>query len=59
VWELVARVYVRAGQGDKAVDALEQLLTAPGELTPARLRIDPYFAALKGNPRFEKLISQK
>lgn len=59
VWELVARVYVRAGQVDKAVDALEQLLKAPGELTPARLRIDPYFAPLKGNPRFEKLIAGK
>jgi tetratricopeptide (TPR) repeat protein len=57
--ELAARVYVRNNQPDKAIDVLEKLLKLPGDLTPARLRIDPYFAALKGNPRFEKLIAAK
>jgi serine/threonine-protein kinase len=56
-WELVARVYVRANQPEKAIDVLEQLLEMPGDLTAARLRIDPYFAPLKGHPRFEKLVA--
>ena len=29
---------------------------APYLLTPAQFRIDPAFATLKGNPRFEKLL---
>jgi hypothetical protein len=28
-------------------------------LTPARLRIDPNFKSLRGNPRFEKLAAAK
>lgn len=57
IWEVAARVYARGGQPGKALDALEQMAGLPGYLTPAWLRIDPYFAPLKGNPRFEKLIA--
>jgi len=31
----------------------------PYYLSPGWLRIDPTFAPLKGNPRFERLISGK
>jgi serine/threonine-protein kinase len=54
---LLARVYVVAGQPDKAVDLLEQLLKLPYDLTPAWLRIDPNFAPLRGQARFERLIA--
>jgi hypothetical protein len=37
--------------------ALEPLLTLPYHLSPGWLRIDPAFASLKGNPRFEKLAA--
>ena len=38
------------------------LNTAPkskGGLVPGWLRIDPTFAPLKGNPRFERLVTGK
>jgi TolB-like protein/tRNA A-37 threonylcarbamoyl transferase component Bud32 len=49
------RVYLLVGEPEKALDILEQLVKIPYVLTPAWLRIDPSFAPLKGNPRFEKL----
>jgi TolB-like protein/Tfp pilus assembly protein PilF len=53
----LARIYTVVGQPDKAVDQLEALLKTPYFLSPAWLRIDPNFAPLKGNPRFEKLVA--
>jgi eukaryotic-like serine/threonine-protein kinase len=51
----LARVYLLAGEPDKALDLLEQLLRRPYYLSPGWLRIDPTFKPLHGNPRFEKL----
>ena len=53
----LARIYVLVGEPDKALDQLEPLLKIPYNLSPALLRIDPNFAPLKGNPRFEKLLA--
>jgi len=52
----IARIYIQAGQYDRALDVIEPLLTKPGDITPRWLRIDPIFAPLRGNPRFERLI---
>jgi serine/threonine-protein kinase len=51
----LARIYVLAGEPDKAVDQLEALLKTPYFLSPGWLRIDPNFAPLRSNPRFQKL----
>jgi serine/threonine-protein kinase len=51
----LARIYVRTGQPDKALDELEKVMAVPYYLTPAWLRIDPELAPLRGNPRFRKL----
>jgi tetratricopeptide (TPR) repeat protein len=53
----LARIYTVVGEPGKAVDQLEALLKTPYFLSPAWLRIDPNFAPLKGNPRFEKLVA--
>jgi tetratricopeptide (TPR) repeat protein len=55
--QVLARVYVRTGEYEKALDTLEPLLKIPSDLSPGWLRIDPNFAPLKGNPRFERLVS--
>lgn len=51
------RIYLLTGQTDKALDTLEQLLKTPYYLSPGWIRIDPTFAPLKGNPRFERLAN--
>jgi serine/threonine-protein kinase len=54
---VLARIYLMAGQPEQALDHLEALLKVPYILSPGWLRIDPTFAPLKGNPRFERLIA--
>ncbi|MFL5493118.1 MAG: TPR end-of-group domain-containing protein, partial [Gemmatimonadales bacterium] len=53
----LARIYLLAGQPERALDRLEPLLRIPYNLSPGWLRIDPTFAPLRGNPRFQRLVS--
>jgi serine/threonine-protein kinase len=63
--ELLARVSARMGEPDRAMAALEKLLSIPYDgalaqnvpLTPALLRLDPMFDPLRNNPRFQKLVA--
>jgi hypothetical protein len=44
------------GELEKALDLLDPMLKEP-YLSPGRLKIDPAFAPLRGNPRFERLVN--
>jgi eukaryotic-like serine/threonine-protein kinase len=52
----LARIYLVVGQPEKSLDQLQTLLKVPYYISPEWLKIDPNFAPLRGNPRFERLI---
>ena len=50
-----ALVEARVGEKDSAIEHIRYLLSIPGFLSPALLRIDPDWASLRDDPRFRKL----
>ena len=54
----LARIYIITGEQEKAIDIVERLMKAGYLLSPGYLRIDPGFARLRSNPRFQQLIAQ-
>jgi serine/threonine-protein kinase len=61
--EILARVAAQMGEPDRAIAALEKVLSIPESgplatglpLTPALLRLDPMFDPLRNDQRFQKL----
>jgi hypothetical protein len=54
----LVRIHMILGEKERALDLLDPLLEVPYYRTPKWLAIDPTFAPLRGNPRFEKLLRQ-
>jgi len=65
--EFLARVLAQAGEPDRAITAIQKVLSIPSggsfsvgiPLTPAVLRLDPMLDPLRNDPRFQKLCEEK
>src|SRR5262249_2302903 len=64
--EILALVEMMVGENSRAISTLTRLLTTPyvswvhsGPVTPAVLRLDPFWDPLRGDPAFQKLCEEK
>ena len=53
----LALIYSWVGEKDLALDQLEIAAKAPNGITYGELKLDPTWDALRGDPRFEKLVA--
>jgi hypothetical protein len=65
--EILARVSAQVGEPDRAIAALQKLLSIPCggplaenvPLTAALLRLDRMFDSLRNDPRFQRLVASE
>jgi TolB-like protein/Flp pilus assembly protein TadD len=54
----LAIIYAWVGEKGLAIKQLEDVLRFPSELCYGRLRLEPYWDSLRGDPRFERLVEE-
>ena len=52
-----ARVHVRLGQTDRAIDRLKQLVSSPCEFSTGWMGLDPFYQSVLEHPRFDEVTS--
>jgi len=57
--EVLSRIYARAGEHEKAIDLIEQLLQVPSYTSIPLYRVDPAWDSLRDNPRFRRLLEEE
>jgi hypothetical protein len=55
----LARIHVLLGHHEKAIDLLTAVFSRPGPLSPAWLRVDPFWDPLRSSPRFQRLLATR
>ncbi len=53
----LAITYAWAGEKDLALKQLEEIVRIPSLVSYGRLRLQPFWDPLRGEPRFEKIVS--
>ena len=53
---LMARIHLLAGDPEKALDRIEQVLRVPDYVRPAWIRVDPTLAGLRRSPRYGRIV---
>jgi len=51
-------IYALIDQRDGAIEQLRAVLAIPSPISPGLLRVDPTWASLRGDPRFQQLANQ-
>ena len=60
--ESMAAIYAELGDADHAIPILKRLLQTPYgpvPITPAGLRLDPWWDEIRNDPRFQELAAEK
>jgi TolB-like protein/class 3 adenylate cyclase/Flp pilus assembly protein TadD len=59
--EAMAKIYALLGDADHAIPILKRLVqtSAPTEIVPALLRLNPIWDSIRDDPRFQELVEEK
>ena len=57
--QLSAAAAVLVGANDQAFTLLQKLLSIPSQMSPALLRVDPWFDPMRQDARFKQLVSNR
>ena len=53
----LAQIYTWVGEKDLAIEQIAAVERVPNELSFGRLKLHPYWDSLRGDPRFERIVS--
>jgi tetratricopeptide (TPR) repeat protein len=57
VLEGLAQVYTWSGEHDRAIEVLQKLVSMPSYINYGRLKFQPLWKPLRGNPKFENIVT--